>query len=143
VRKRPPFLADNWPSDVGRLLPAMNIADLLSSGAMEDHEFQSLTELVDAAVAIHFAEHLEAVKARLRKRVEDSQLEMLDAFFAKIQDRYVNRITALEEDITANGRTLQKVRQYSERSNDDLRRLSTGIDTLIKDKSRIIGGCTE
>jgi response regulator of citrate/malate metabolism len=93
---------------------------------------KSLPELVEDAVSAHFAEHVEEIRARLRAKVEDAQLPMLDEFFGKIQKQYVRRIASLEENIRINDRTLQQIRQHSERSDDDLRRLSTGIDSLIE-----------
>jgi hypothetical protein len=93
---------------------------------------KSLPELVEDAVSAHFAEHIEEIKARLRARVEDAQLTMLDEFFGKIQKQYVRRIASLEGDVRINDRTLQQIRRHSDRSEDDLRRLATGIDSLIE-----------
>jgi polyribonucleotide nucleotidyltransferase len=93
---------------------------------------KSLPELVEDAVSAHFAEHVEEIRARLRAKVEDAQLGMLDEFFGKIQKQYVRRIASLEEDVRINDRTIQEIRRHSDRSEDDLRRLATGIDSLIE-----------
>jgi hypothetical protein len=97
---------------------------------------RSLPELVRDSVSAHFREHGAEMEDSIRSKVEDTQLEMLDHFFRKIQTNYAQRIAALEEVARLNNETLREIQGYSSRAEEDLRRLTAGIEGLVGNPER-------
>jgi hypothetical protein len=95
----------------------------------------SLPELVSESVSAHFHEHGEEIKDSIRTKIEDAQLQLLDHFFKTIQVRYAQRIGALEEATRLHNETLEQIQGYSVRAEEDLRRLTAGIQGLIGDRT--------
>jgi hypothetical protein len=68
--------------------------------------------------------HSDAMAASIITKIEQIQLRMPDGFFKTIQMGHIHRICALEANSNRNPEILREVRQHSERSDDDLRRLA-------------------
>jgi hypothetical protein len=88
-------------------------------------------------VADYFAEHSAEIEARIRRKIEDAQLSLLDDLYSTVKAGYLQRIGALEAEIRRNEDVLAQIRRCSDRTNDDLRRLSEGIHRLTSPHNEV------
>jgi hypothetical protein len=102
---------------------------------MSNGTTRSLPEIVRETVSAHFREHSHEIEDSIRTKIEDAQLQMLDRFFRNIQVNYAQRIAALEETARVNNETLRQIQGYSERAEEDLRRLTAGINGLVGERA--------
>ena len=82
---------------------------------------------VNSTLNVRLAE----VEARLRNENEQKQQAVLDVFIENLQTRVVQRITKLEDDVTAQGVALTGLHDYSLQTERNMQKLLSGVERLI------------
>jgi DNA-binding NarL/FixJ family response regulator len=88
-----------------------------------------LPEMIEQAVNARF--HHMADK--LQKDIEDTHVRTLETFVKNIQVKLVQRVTALETGMTQQAEAMHQLREYSQRTEDNLSRLLMGVDKLAQE----------
>ena len=70
---------------------------------------------------------------RLQQEIEETHVRTLEAFVKNIQVKLVQRVSALEQDMSKQADAMNQLREYSQRTEDNLSRLITGVDKLAQD----------
>jgi DNA-binding NarL/FixJ family response regulator len=91
-----------------------------------------LPEMIEQAVTSRF--HHMANK--LQKDIEDTHVRTMETFVKNIQVKLVQRVTALETGMSHQAEAMQQLREYSQRTEDNLTRLLTGVDKLAQELPR-------
>jgi cytochrome c-type biogenesis protein CcmH/NrfG len=128
------------PSDIRGWLNSQ-IADTLAdprvgghgapNRSMQDLEAR-LPQMIEQAVTSRFQQ----MAGKLQKEIEDTHVRTLETFVKNIQVKLVQRVAALETDMTKQAEAMKQLREYSERTEDNLSRLITGVDKLAQDLPR-------
>ncbi|MDP9054635.1 MAG: response regulator [Acidobacteriota bacterium] len=96
--------------------------------SMNDLEAR-LPQLIEEAVTARF--HNMANK--LQQEIEETHVRTLETFVKNIQVKLVQRVSALEMDMSKQAEAMQQLHQYSQRTEDNLSRLISGVDRLAQD----------
>jgi TolA-binding protein len=88
-----------------------------------------LPQLIEEAVTSRFQQ----MAGKLQQDIEDTHIRTLETFVKNIQVKLVQRVTALETDMSKQAEAMQQLREYSARTEDNLGRLITGVDRLAKE----------
>jgi DNA-binding NarL/FixJ family response regulator/TolA-binding protein len=88
-----------------------------------------LPQLIEQAVTERFNQ----MAGRLQKDIEETHVRTLESFVKNIQVKLVQRVTALEGDMTRQAEAMHQLRDYSQRTEENLSRLISGVDKLAKD----------
>jgi DNA-binding NarL/FixJ family response regulator/predicted negative regulator of RcsB-dependent stress response len=128
------------PSDVRGWLNNQ-IADTLGDSRLAGHAAPNRTmqdlesrlpQMIEQAVTSRFQQ----MAGKLQKEIEDTHVRTLETFVKNIQVKLVQRVAALETDMTKQADAMKQLREYSERTEDNLTRLITGVDKLAQDLPR-------
>ncbi|MCU1326264.1 MAG: two component transcriptional regulator, LuxR family [Bryobacterales bacterium] len=88
-----------------------------------------LPQLIEQAVTERFNQ----MAGRLQKDIEETHVRTLESFVKNIQVKLVRRVTALEGDMTRQAEAMHQLRDYSQRTEENLSRLISGVDKLAND----------
>jgi DNA-binding NarL/FixJ family response regulator len=91
-----------------------------------------LPQLIEQAVTNRF--HNMATK--LQQEIEETHVKTLETFVKNIQVKLVQRVSALETDMAKQAEAMLQLREYSQRTEDNLSRLITGVDRLAQELPR-------
>jgi DNA-binding NarL/FixJ family response regulator/TolA-binding protein len=91
-----------------------------------------LPQLIEQAVTNRF--HNMATK--LQQEIEETHVKTLETFVKNIQVKLVQRVSALETDMSKQAEAMNQLREYSQRTEDNLSRLITGVDKLAQELPR-------
>lgn len=91
-----------------------------------------LPELIDRAVT----ERFQSMAGKLQQEIEEQHIQTLEAFVKNIQVKLVQRVSALETDMSKQAEAMNQLREYSQRTEDNLSRLITGVDKLAQELPR-------
>jgi DNA-binding NarL/FixJ family response regulator/predicted negative regulator of RcsB-dependent stress response len=91
-----------------------------------------LPQMIEQAVTSRFQQ----MAGKLQKEIEDTHVRTLETFVKNIQVKLVQRVAALETDMTKQADAMKQLREYSQRTEDNLSRLITGVDKLAQDLPR-------
>jgi cytochrome c-type biogenesis protein CcmH/NrfG len=70
---------------------------------------------------------------KLQKDIEDTHVRTLETFVKNIQVKLVQRVAALETGMMQQAEAMHRLREYSQRTEDNLSRLLTGVDKLAQE----------
>lgn len=99
-----------------------------------------LPEMIEEAVTARFNQ----MANTLQQQIEETHVRTLEAFVKNIQVKLVKRVSALEQDMSNQAEAMHQLREYSQRTEDNLSRLISGVDKLAQDlPRRLAGGTTE
>ena len=123
------------PSDVRNWLNTQ-MADTFRGGrgemalgrTVQDLEAR-LPQLIEEAVTTRFQQ----MAGKLHEEIEETHVRTLETFVKNIQVKLVQRVTALETDMSKQAEAMQQLREYSARTEDNLGRLISGVDRLAKE----------
>jgi cytochrome c-type biogenesis protein CcmH/NrfG len=124
------------PSDVRGWLNTQ-MADTFRGGArgevalgrtVQDLEAR-LPQLIEEAVTSRFQQ----MAGKLHQEIEDTHVRTLETFVKNIQVKLVQRVAALETDMSKQAEAMMQLREYSARTEDNLGRLISGVDRLAKE----------
>ena len=88
-----------------------------------------LPQLIEEAVSNRFHN----MAARLQTEIEETHIHTLETFVKNIQVKLVQRVSALESDMSKQAEAMDQLREYSQRTEDNLSRLITGVDKLAQE----------
>ncbi|HYA16938.1 MAG TPA: tetratricopeptide repeat protein, partial [Bryobacteraceae bacterium] len=88
-----------------------------------------LPQLIEEAVTSRFQQ----MAGKLHEEIEETHVRTLETFVKNIQVKLVQRVTALETDMSKQAEAMQQLREYSARTEDNLGRLISGVDRLAKE----------
>ncbi len=91
-----------------------------------------LPEMIEEAVTRRFNQMAD----KLQQQIEDSHVRTLETFVKNIQVKLVQRVSALEQDMSKQAEAMHQLREYSQRTEDNLSRLINGVDKLAQDLPR-------
>lgn len=91
-----------------------------------------LPKLIEDAVTARF----QNMAGKLQQEIEETHLRTLETFVKNIQVKLVQRVSALEMDMSKQAEAMKQLREYSQRTEDNLSRLISGVDKLANDLPR-------
>jgi DNA-binding NarL/FixJ family response regulator len=91
-----------------------------------------LPEMIEQAVTARFHQMAD----KLQKDIEDTHVRTLETFVKNIQVKLVQRVAALETGMTQQAEAMHQLREYSQRTEDNLSRLLMGVDKLAQELPR-------
>jgi DNA-binding NarL/FixJ family response regulator len=102
--------------------------DLALGRTVQDLEAR-LPQLIEQAVTSRF----HTLADKLQQEIEDTHVRTLETFVKNIQTKLVQRVSALETDMSKQAEAMNQLREYSARTEDNLSRLITGVDRLAQE----------
>ena len=103
----------------------------LSNRSVDDFEAR-LPQLIDEAVTKRFSQ----MAGKLQQEIEETHVRTMESFVKNVQVKLVQRVTALEHDMSRQAATMNQLREYSQRTEENLGRLISGVDRLAQDLPR-------
>ncbi len=91
-----------------------------------------LPQMIEDAVTTRFHN----MATRLQQEIEETHVRTLETFVKNIQVKLVQRVSALETDMSKQAEAMNQLREYSQRTEDNLSRLITGVDKLAQELPR-------
>ena len=91
-----------------------------------------LPQLIEEAVTARFHN----MASKLQQEIEETHVRTLETFVKNIQVKLVQRVSALETDMSKQAEAMNQLREYSQRTEDNLSRLITGVDKLAQELPR-------
>ncbi len=88
-----------------------------------------LPQMIEEAVTSRFQD----MATRLQQEIEETHLRTLETFVKNIQVKLVQRVSALETDMAKQAEAMNQLREYSQRTEDNLSRLISGVDKLTQE----------
>lgn len=88
-----------------------------------------LPQMIEEAVTTRFHN----MAAKLQKDIEETHIRTLETFVKNIQVKLVQRVSALETDMSKQAEAMNQLREYSQRTEDNLSRLISGVDKLAQE----------
>jgi DNA-binding NarL/FixJ family response regulator/TolA-binding protein len=88
-----------------------------------------LPQLIEEAVSNRFHN----MASKLQAEIEETHVRTLETFVKNIQVKLVQRVSALETDMSKQAEAMHQLREYSQRTEDNLSRLITGVDKLAQE----------
>lgn len=95
---------------------------------------RSLPLMIEDAVTKRFNQ----MAGQLQQNIEETHVRTLETFVKNIQVKLVQRVSALEQDMSQQAEAMLQLREYSQRTEDNLSRLISGVDRLAQDLPRRI-----
>jgi DNA repair exonuclease SbcCD ATPase subunit len=110
-------LADSFSDPKGESLSVSRTAGELEA---------RLPEMIEEAVTRRFNQMAD----KLQQEIEETHVRTLETFVKNIQVKLVQRVSALEQDMSKQAEAMHQLREYSQRTEDNLSRLISGVDKL-------------
>jgi DNA-binding NarL/FixJ family response regulator/TolA-binding protein len=105
--------------------------DIAPGRTMGDLEAR-LPQLIEQAVTNRFRN----MASKLQQEIEETHVRTLETFVKNIQVKLVQRVSALETDMSRQAEAMTQLREYSQRTEDNLGRLIAGVDKLATELPR-------
>ncbi len=113
-------LADSLQGAGGRdVTPQRTVNDLESK----------LPRMIEEAVTARFHQ----MAGKLQQEIEETHVRTLESFVKNVQVKLVQRVSALETDMSRQAEAMLQLRDYSQRTEDNLGRLIAGVDKLAQE----------
>jgi tetratricopeptide (TPR) repeat protein len=87
-----------------------------------------LPRSIEEAVAKRF----QSMAGKLQEEIEQQHVRALETFVGNIQLKLVRRVSALEQNMRQQTEAMHELREYNQRTDDNLNRLISGVDKLAK-----------
>jgi DNA-binding NarL/FixJ family response regulator/tetratricopeptide (TPR) repeat protein len=88
-----------------------------------------LPELIEEAVTKRF----QSMAGKLQAEIEEQHVRTLETFVKNIQVKLVQRVSVLEHNMQHQAEAMLQLREYNQRTEDNLSRLITGVDKLAQE----------
>jgi DNA-binding NarL/FixJ family response regulator/tetratricopeptide (TPR) repeat protein len=85
-----------------------------------------LPQMIEEAVTKRF----QSMAGKLQEEIEEQHVRTLETFVKNIQTKLVQRVSVLEQNMGQQAQAMQELREYNQRTEDNLSRLLTGVDKL-------------
>jgi DNA-binding NarL/FixJ family response regulator len=102
--------------------------DVVLGRTLNDLEAR-LPQLIEEAVTTRFHN----MASKLQQEIEETHVRTLETFVKNIQVKLVQRVSALETDMSKQADAMNQLREYSQRTEDNLSRLISGVDKLTQE----------
>ncbi|MES1258176.1 MAG: response regulator, partial [Acidobacteriota bacterium] len=114
-------------------------SDVAVTGRNVNNLEARLPEMIEMAVTKRFHQ----MAGKLQQEIEETHVRTLETFVKNIQAKLVQRISALEHDMSKQAETMSQLREDSQRTEDNLSRLISGVDKLARELPRRLAAATE
>jgi hypothetical protein len=98
-----------------------------------------LPHLIEEAVTSRFHN----MAGKLQQEIEETHVRTLETFVKNIQVKLVQRVSALETDMSKQAEAMSQLREYSQRTEDNLSRLISGVDKLAQELPKRLAAAPE
>jgi DNA-binding NarL/FixJ family response regulator len=98
-----------------------------------------LPQLIEEAVTTRFHN----MASKLQQEIEETHVRTLETFVKNIQVKLVQRVSALETDMSKQAEAMSQLREYSQRTEDNLSRLISGVDKLAQELPKRLAAAPE
>ena len=88
-----------------------------------------LPELIEQAVTKRF----QSMAGKLQEEIEEQHVRTLETFVKNIQVKLVQRVSVLEQNMQHQADAMLQLREYNQRTDDNLSRLISGVDKLAQE----------
>ena len=88
-----------------------------------------LPQMIDEAVSRRFS----TLAGKLQEQIEEQHVKTLETFVKNIQVKLVQRVSALEQNMQHQSEAMLELREYNQRTEDNLGRLISGVDKLAQE----------
>jgi len=95
-----------------------------------------LPRMIEEAVSARFQQ----MAGKLQDEIEETHVRTLESFVKNVQVKLVQRVSALETDMSRQASAMMQLREYSQRTEDNLSRLIAGVDKLAQDLPKRLAG---
>jgi DNA-binding NarL/FixJ family response regulator/tetratricopeptide (TPR) repeat protein len=85
-----------------------------------------LPKMIEEAVTRRF----QSMAGKLQEEIEEQHVRTLETFVKNIQTKLVQRVSVLEQNMSQQAEAMQQLREYNQRTEDNLGRLLSGVDKL-------------
>jgi len=85
-----------------------------------------LPQMIEEAVTRRF----QSMAGKLQEEIEEQHVRTLETFVKNIQTKLVQRVSVLEQNMSHQAEAMQQLREYNQRTEDNLGRLLSGVDKL-------------
>ena len=85
-----------------------------------------LPDLIEEAVTKRF----QTMAGKLQEEIEEQHVKTLETFVKNIQTKLVQRVSNLEQGMTQQAEAMNQLREYNQRTEENLSRLISGVDKL-------------
>jgi len=85
-----------------------------------------LPQLIEEAVSRRF----QSMAGKLQGEIEEQHVRTLETFVKNIQVKLVQRVSILEQNMSRQVEAMHELREYNQRTEDNLSRLISGVDKL-------------
>src|SRR6185312_8095528 len=85
-----------------------------------------LPQMIEEAVTKRF----QSMAGKLQEEIEEQHVRTLETFVKNIQTKLVQRVSVLEQNMGHQAEAMQQLREYNQRTEDNLSRLLSGVDKL-------------
>jgi len=85
-----------------------------------------LPQLIEEAVTKRF----QSMAGKLQEQIEEQHVRTLETFVKNIQVKLVQRVSVLEKNMGQQAEAMLQLREYNQRTEDNLSRLISGVDKL-------------
>src|SRR6185312_6900649 len=85
-----------------------------------------LPQMIEEAVTKRF----QSMAGKLQEEIEEQHVRTLETFVKNIQTKLVQRVSVLEQNMSQQAEAMQQLREYNQRTEDNLGRLLSGVDKL-------------
>jgi DNA-binding NarL/FixJ family response regulator len=97
-----------------------------------------LPQMIEQAVTDRF----DQMASRLQQEIEETHLKTLETFVKNVQVKLVQRVSSLEQAMARHTHAMQQLRDSSQRTEENLTRLITGVDKLAQELPKRIAAAT-
>jgi len=98
-----------------------------------------LPRMIEEAVTARFQQ----MAGKLQQEIEETHVRTLESFVKNVQVKLVQRVSALEADMSHQAEAMLQLREYSQRTEDNLSRLIAGVDKLAQELPRRLAAVQE
>jgi DNA-binding NarL/FixJ family response regulator len=118
------------PADPRGWLSAQMADTVQKPGLVSSRDVEArLPELIEEAVDKRFRQ----MAGKLQEEIEETHIRTLENFVRNVQVKLVQRVSALEQNAAQQADAMHQLREYNQRTEDNLSRLLTGVDRLAQD----------
>jgi DNA-binding NarL/FixJ family response regulator len=102
-------------------------AEKFGRGAPRDME-----RMIEEAVTRRF----QTMAGKLQEQIEEQHIRTIETFVKNIQVKLVQRVSVLEQNVSQQAQAMHQLREYNQRTEDNLARLISGVDKLAQELPR-------
>ena len=87
---------------------------------------RDVNRMIEEAVSRRF----QSMASKLQEQIEEQHVRTIETFVKNIQTKLVQRVSVLEQNVSEQARAMHQLREYNQRTEENLNRLISGVDKL-------------